>query len=136
MLNILHGRPGEDGTIQGVLETLGIPYSHSGVLSSSLAMQKDLAKIVMATAGVPVAEGLTCPLPRWRRRIRWRPPYVIKPVADGSSVGVFIVTAEHPIPRRSCFGRIGAMAISCLVRKIHCRKGAHLRRHQRGTDRA
>ena len=58
-LVMLHGRPGEDGTIQGVLETLGIPYSHSGVLASSLAMQKDLAKTVMATAGVPVAEGLT-----------------------------------------------------------------------------
>ena len=57
-LNVLHGRPGEDGTIQGVLEVLAIPYSHSGVLSSALAMQKDRAKVVMAAAGVPVPEGL------------------------------------------------------------------------------
>ena len=56
-LNLLHGRPGEDGTIQGVLEVLGIPYSHSGVLASALAMQKDRAKVVMAAAGVPVPEG-------------------------------------------------------------------------------
>src|SRR5262252_7541196 len=56
-LNVLHGRPGEDGTLQGILEILGIPYSHSGVLSSALAMEKNLAKVVMADAGVPVPEG-------------------------------------------------------------------------------
>jgi len=53
-LNVLHGRPGEDGTIQGILEILQIPYSHSGVLASALAMQKDFAKVAMANAGVPV----------------------------------------------------------------------------------
>src|SRR5678815_581359 len=56
-LNVLHGRPGEDGTLQGLLEILGIPYSHSGVMSSALAMQKDVAKVVMAAAGVPVPQG-------------------------------------------------------------------------------
>src|SRR5919205_4216668 len=56
-LNVLHGRPGEDGTLQGMLEILGIPYSHSGVLASALAMQKDVAKVVMAAAGVPVPQG-------------------------------------------------------------------------------
>ena len=56
-LNVLHGRPGEDGTLQGILEILGIPYSHSGVMSSALAMQKDVAKVVMAAAGVPVPQG-------------------------------------------------------------------------------
>ena len=56
-LNVLHGRPGEDGTLQGMLEILGIPYSHSGVMSSALAMQKDVAKVVMAAAGVPVPRG-------------------------------------------------------------------------------
>ena len=55
--NALHGRVGEDGTIQGVLEILRIPYTHSGVLASALAMQKDLAKVVLKAAGVPVAEG-------------------------------------------------------------------------------
>ncbi len=56
-LNVLHGRPGEDGTLQGLLEIVGIPYSHSGVLASSLAMQKDMAKAVFSAAGVPVPEG-------------------------------------------------------------------------------
>src|SRR6201996_127154 len=57
-LNVLHGRPGEDGTMQGILEILQIPYSHSGVLASALAMQKDVAKEVFRAAGVPVAEGM------------------------------------------------------------------------------
>src|SRR5579862_5792117 len=57
VLNVLHGRPGEDGTLQGLLEVLGIPYSHSGVLASALAMQKDVAKTLLQAAGVPVAEG-------------------------------------------------------------------------------
>lgn len=102
-LVMLHGRPGEDGTIQGVLETLGIPYSHSGVLSSSLAMQKDLAKTVMATAGIPVAEGLTLSRAEVAKKHAMKPPYVIKPVADGSSVGVFIVTEEHAHPPQELF---------------------------------
>lgn len=102
-LVMLHGRPGEDGTIQGVLETLGIPYSHSGVLASSLAMQKDLAKTVMATAGVPVARGLTLSRAEVAKGHAMPPPYVIKPVADGSSVGVFIVTETHTHPPQELF---------------------------------
>ncbi|ABD88843.1 D-alanine--D-alanine ligase [Rhodopseudomonas palustris] len=102
-LVMLHGRPGEDGTIQGVLETLGIPYSHSGVLASALAMQKDLAKTVMATAGVPVAEGLTLSRAEVAKRHVMAPPYVIKPVADGSSVGVFMVTEAHEHPPQELF---------------------------------
>ena len=102
-LVMLHGKPGEDGTIQGVLETLGIPYSHSGVLSSSLAMQKDLAKTVMATAGVPVPEGLTLTRAEVAKGHAMAPPYVIKPVADGSSVGVFIVTEAHAHPPQELF---------------------------------
>src|SRR6202035_920573 len=57
-LNLLHGRPGEDGSIQGLLEILAIPYTHSGVLASALAMQKDRAKVVMRDAGVAVPEGV------------------------------------------------------------------------------
>ena len=102
-LVMLHGRPGEDGTIQGVLETVGIPYSHSGVLASSLAMQKDLAKTVMATAGVPVPEGLTLTRAEVAKGHAMAPPYVIKPVADGSSVGVFIVTEAHAHPPQELF---------------------------------
>jgi D-alanine-D-alanine ligase len=102
-LVMLHGKPGEDGTIQGVLETLGIPYTHSGVLASSLAMKKDLAKTVMATAGVPVPEGLTLTRAEIAKGHVMTPPYVIKPVADGSSVGVFIVTEAHAHPPQELF---------------------------------
>lgn len=102
-LMMLHGRPGEDGTIQGVLETLAIPYTHSGVLASSLAMQKDLAKTVMAAAGVPVPQGVTLSRAEVARGHVMKPPYVIKPVADGSSVGVFIVTEAHGHPPQELF---------------------------------
>jgi len=97
-LNLLHGRPGEDGTIQGLLEILAIPYTHSGVLASALAMQKDRAKLVMRDAGVPVPEGIVVNrLDAARAHVLER-PYVIKPIAEGSSVGVFIVTESHAHP--------------------------------------
>src|ERR1700716_2110321 len=57
-LNVLHGRPGEDGTLQGLLEILAIPYTHSGVMASAVAMQKDTAKVLLNAAGVPVPDGL------------------------------------------------------------------------------
>ena len=97
-LNLLHGRPGEDGAIQGLLEILAIPYSHSGVLASALAMQKDRAKLVLQDAGVPMPHGLVVNrLDAARTHVLER-PYVLKPVAEGSSVGVFIVTEQHPHP--------------------------------------
>jgi D-alanine-D-alanine ligase len=97
-LNMLHGRYGEDGKIQGVLEILRIPYSHSGVLASSLAMRKDRAKMVMAANGVPVSEGITADRHEVAKRHLLPPPYVAKPVEEGSSVGVFIVKdgRSHP----------------------------------------
>jgi D-alanine-D-alanine ligase len=97
-LNLLHGRPGEDGAIQGLLEVLGIPYSHSGVLASALAMQKDRAKVVMQAAGVPVPEGRVVNRLEAARTHAMARPYVIKPVSEGSSVGVFIVTEAHEHP--------------------------------------
>lgn len=96
--NVLHGVPGEDGTIQGVLEVLGIPYTHSGVLASALAMDKGQARIVMAHAGVPVAEGRVVTRAEAAKGHVLPRPYVLKPVAEGSSVGVFIVTEEHQHP--------------------------------------
>lgn len=102
-LNVLHGRPGEDGTLQGVLEILGIPYSHSGVLASSLAMQKDQAKIVLQAAGVPVPEGMVVSRIEAAKSHLLPRPYVIKPIAEGSSVGVFIVTDEHEHPPQELF---------------------------------
>jgi len=96
--NALHGRFGEDGTIQGVLEILRIPYTHSGVLASALAMRKDRAKIVAAAAGVPVARGVTLSRFEAAKKHALPPPYVLKPVDEGSSVGVVIVKKdrEHP----------------------------------------
>jgi D-alanine-D-alanine ligase len=96
--NALHGRFGEDGTIQGVLEILGIPYSHSGVLASALALQKDLAKTVMAAAGVPIAYGRVVDRHEAARRHALEPPYVLKPIYEGSSLGVVIVKEgrSHP----------------------------------------
>jgi len=97
-LNLLHGRPGEDGAIQGLLEILAIPYTHSGVPASALAMQKDRAKVVMAAAGVPVPEGRVVSRSEAAKAHALPRPYVIKPVAEGSSVGVFIVTEAHAHP--------------------------------------
>ena len=98
VLNVLHGRPGEDGTIQGILEIMQIPYSHSGVLASALAMEKDHAKTALSAAGVPVPHG--CVVSRFvaAKAHALERPYVIKPIAEGSSVGVFIVTKEHAHP--------------------------------------
>src|SRR5438067_9064425 len=93
-LNVLHGNPGEDGTLQGMLEILAIPYTHSGVLASALAIQKDVAKNLFRAAGVPVPEGVVASRFDVAREHLMSPPYVVKPVAEGSSVGVFIVTAD------------------------------------------
>jgi D-alanine-D-alanine ligase len=102
-LNVLHGRPGEDGTLQGLLEILGIPYSHSGVLASALAMQKDYAKAMFRSAGVPVAEDRVVSRFEAAKAHVMAPPYVIKPIAEGSSVGVFIVTEDHPHPPQELY---------------------------------
>jgi len=102
-LNLLHGRPGEDGTVQGIFETVGIPYTHSGVLASALAMRKDLAKVVLARAGVPVPEGRVMSRFAAAKAHALPPPYVIKPVTEGSSVGVFIVTEAHKHPPQELF---------------------------------
>ena len=96
--NVLHGRPGEDGTLQGILEIQGIPYTHSGVMASSVAMEKDVAKVVMQAAGVPVPEGRVVTRQEAAKDHVLPRPYVLKPVAEGSSVGVFIVTEQHAHP--------------------------------------
>jgi len=98
--NALHGRFGEDGIMQGVLEMLRIPYTHSGVLASSLAMKKDVAKTVMAAAGVPVPAGRVVHRLDAAKAHALEPPYVLKPISEGSSFGVFIVTADQERPPR------------------------------------
>jgi D-alanine-D-alanine ligase len=97
-LNVLHGRPGEDGTLQGMLEILGIPYSHSGVMASAVAMQKDIAKTVLKAAGVPVPGGMVASRFEAAKKHLLPPPYVIKPLAEGSSVGVYIVREDQAHP--------------------------------------
>ncbi len=97
-LNLLHGRPGEDGTLQGLLEVIAIPYTHSGVMASAVAMQKDVAKTILKAAGVPVPGGGIYPRREVGKAHVLPPPYVIKPIAEGSSVGVFIVRGDHAHP--------------------------------------
>jgi len=96
--NALHGRFGEDGCIQGVLECLGLPYTHSGVLASALAMHKERAKDVMRAVGVPVADAEVVTRREALKRHILEPPYVVKPVTEGSSVGVVIVAAGAEAP--------------------------------------
>jgi D-alanine-D-alanine ligase len=91
VFNALHGRGGEDGTIQGVLECLQIPYTHSGVLASAVAMDKPMAKAVFARAGLPLAEGMVVPRASLGVADPLPAPFVVKPTNEGSSVGVRIV---------------------------------------------
>lgn len=99
VFNALHGRWGEDGCVQGLLEWMGLPYTHSGVLASALAMDKERSKHAFRAAGIPVAESVLVardslrdhPLP---------PPYVLKPVNEGSSVGVHFVFEGANAPPR------------------------------------
>ena len=96
--NALHGPFGESGMVQGVLELLQLPYTHSGVLASALAMDKHQSKIMFKAAGVPVTDHVIVTRSEAARGHVMEPPYVIKPIADGSSFGVFIVKVgtSHP----------------------------------------
>jgi len=116
-LNVLHGRPGEDGTLQGMLEVIGIPYTHSGVLASAMAMQKDVAKAIFRSADVPVADGLVASRFEAGRKHLLPPPYVVKPVAEGSSVGVFIVTTDHAHPPQELYRDDWAFGDRVIVEK-------------------
>ncbi len=116
-LNVLHGRPGEDGTLQGVLEILGIPYSHSGVLASAVAMHKVYAKALFRAADIPVADEIVASRLEAAERHLMPPPYVIKPIAEGSSVGVFIVTDEHPHPPQELYREDWAFGEQVLIER-------------------
>ena len=96
--NALHGPYGEDGTIQGVLEYLGIPYTHSGVLASALAMDKELAKKIAKASLIPVAESRVMDRHSIQNKHPMKPPYVVKPVNEGSSFGVVIVQEGQSFP--------------------------------------
>jgi D-alanine-D-alanine ligase len=92
--NALHGPYGEDGTVQGMLEILGLPYSHSGVLASALAIDKAMAKKVLVAAGLRCPESVMTTIDHLRDEMPMEPPYVVKPNREGSSVGVTIVKSE------------------------------------------
>jgi len=97
--NALHGRWGEDGCVQGVLEWLGIPYTHSGVLASALAMDKQKTKDAYRAAGLPVVESIIASAETVEAAHVMPPPYVVKPNNEGSSVGVYIVRPGSNAPR-------------------------------------
>jgi D-alanine-D-alanine ligase len=97
--NALHGRWGEDGCVQGILEWMRIPYTHSGVLASALAMDKQRTKDVYRAAGLPVVESLIAAREEVERAHLLPPPYVVKPNNEGSSVGVYIVREGSNAPR-------------------------------------
>jgi D-alanine-D-alanine ligase len=101
VFNALHGRYGEDGAIQGVLEWLGLPYTHSGITASALAMDKAMARLVFAQAGLPLAEAVLVSPAELAAADPLPPPYVVKPVAEGSSVGVTVIGVGEAERRRA-----------------------------------
>ncbi len=98
VFNALHGRFGEDGTLQGLLELLGIPYTHSGVLASAVAMDKPMTKRIVETVGVRTPKGRVITRAELVKGHPLPAPYVIKPVAEGSTVGVHIVRPGENLP--------------------------------------
>jgi D-alanine-D-alanine ligase len=101
--NALHGPFGEDGTVQGLLELLQIPYTHSGVLASAIAMDKEKSKAVVKPLGVPVAPSKVMDRLEAAPKHVMKPPYVIKPVNEGSSFGVLIVKQDQSKPPQELY---------------------------------
>ena len=97
IFNALHGGIGENGTIQGLFETLKIPYTHSGVLSSATAMDKFISKKIFKTSGLPVIEDLLLRGEEQLHEVPFAPPFVIKPNSGGSSVGIHFIKFEEQI---------------------------------------
>ena len=117
ILNALHGPYGEDGCVQGVFELFGAPYSHSGVLASALAMDKARARAVFREAGLDVAEGLVLPAADVASAHPMDPPYVVKPIAEGSSFGVILVREGANGPARELSDAGWAFGRSVLVER-------------------
>ena len=115
VFNALHGRWGEDGCVQGLLEWLRIPYTHSGVLASALAMDKARAKQVFAAEGLPVVESLIADAADVQARHVMAPPYVVKPNNEGSSVGIYIVAEGANAPPVLAAGMPGRVMVEAYV---------------------
>jgi len=118
VFNALHGQWGEDGCVQGLLEVMGLPYTHSGVLASSLAMDKQRAKAVFENAGIPSPFGKIVSRADAAGGHVMKPPYVIKPNAQGSSVGVFIVREGDNRPPAELTSKEWALGDEVLVEKF------------------
>src|SRR6476661_2888714 len=105
VFNALHGTPGEDGTVQGMMDLMGLRYTHSGVVTSVIAIDKQLTKQALVPHGIPMPGGRMVRSEELHERDPLPRPYVLKPVNEGSSVGVAIVTAEgnygNPISRNA-----------------------------------
>ena len=124
VFNALHGRYGEDGRVQGLLDLMGIPYTHSGVLASALAMDKPLAKRLFANVGLRCPEGVVMRLGRILEGLPLPPPVVVKPAAEGSSVGVVILPTNdlRPLSRRNDLDREQEVLVERYVpgRELTC----------------
>jgi len=103
VFNALHGTPGEDGTVQGMMDLMGVPYTHSGLVTSVIAIDKELTKQALVPHGIPMPGGRIVETAELHERDPLERPYVLKPVNEGSSVGVAIVTSDgnmgNPISR-------------------------------------
>ncbi len=126
IFNALHGKWGEDGKAAALFETLGIPYTHSGVLASAVAMDKQKSKAIFKAAGVPLAESIIVPLEEAATRHPMALPYVVKPVAEGSSFGVHIVDRKNNGPaasildERHIFGDVAMVERFIPGRELTC----------------
>ncbi len=118
VFNALHGQWGEDGCVQGLMEVLGLPYTHSGVLASALAMDKQRAKAVFEDSAIPSPPGKIVSRKDAAGGHVMKPPYVVKPNAQGSSVGVFIVRAGDNRPPAELTSEEWALGDNVLVEKF------------------
>ena len=132
VFNALHGRFGEDGTVQGLLELMRMPYTHSGVLSSALAMHKERTKDVYRAAGLPVVKSIVVDRREAAAAHLMEPPYVVKPVNEGSSRRHL----HHPQGRQSPAGGTGQRHLEPLQRDDGGGIRARPRTHRRGDGRA
>ena len=118
VFNALHGRFGEDGTVQGLLELMRLPYTHSGVLASALAMHKERTKDIYRAAGLPVVKSIVCDRKDAGAQHLMEPPYVVKPVNEGSSVGIFIVRAGDNRPPAALLSEDWSISSEMMVEEF------------------
>jgi D-alanine-D-alanine ligase len=124
VFNALHGRMGEDGRVQGLLDLMGLPYTHSGVLASAVAMDKPMAKLIFQSAGLRCAEGIEMALGALEDGLPLPAPVVVKPAAEGSSVGVVILLDDdtRPLFERNDYDPVARVLVERYVpgRELTC----------------